>query len=316
LPYRFGIRVLTDTYPNPFGAAYSGPPSPYDSMGSDYLEVLSKATDSQGIYPTAPCTGTSGPFRSGNELCLAGTPSDDSASWDAGRYLLVTDSTMGMGCLVTITAKPAVGVRRVPFSMGVNGADPVIVSDPCRTGGSIWSSTNATVTLARAAGFRVNWANGGVPVLQMSQDVLASTPAWVDISRQVERVKVTLGLQPNLAVPTTTATTWFGYAATGVGPPHSATPIDMCAGSCAIPGVSGPQDALFQDPYERLMRRVRTVDVSIRVRSPTADKDKVQKTGSTYTLDEDELPMDGFVRRTSVFHASPRNLSIAGNFAP
>ncbi|HZH02308.1 MAG TPA: hypothetical protein VEY30_00910, partial [Myxococcaceae bacterium] len=125
--------------------------------------------------------------------------------------------------------------------------------------------------------------------------------------------KVRLGVTDSIALPVNLV--WFPQD--GASP---RVPMDRCAPPTADASCVVPNGALIYDTtanfntFEQLMRRVRAVELSVRTRSPRQDRDLIQRQGAGFRLDPDQLPLDGFTRRTTIFQNMPRNFSLAGNF--
>ncbi len=67
------------------------------------------------------------------------------------------------------------------------------------------------------------------------------------------------------------------------------------------------------DARDALMRRMRMVELRVTTRTTKPDSTIVVKmTGTSYSLDSDGNPIDGYKRRTSTLEVMPRNFDYAG----
>ena len=266
------------------------------------------------------------------------------------RVVMVVKPSTRMACVMTVkavdtTSYPYTVVTVVPGFPG----DTSAATGPCEDGTSppstdyypYWAfkqSDPLYIIPLRGVAFRVNWMSGG-PVLERQEltSVTAATGApWVALSEDVEMMKLRLGVMEDLNNPLSNVL-WF--------PDPTSSPvrkaIDACIGTvCDIlvpvqaASADGGADAgvaddggnnwttqgwtLGSNPTETdsrdaLMRRMRMVELRVTTRTTRADQTLVKMTGpTTYALDADGNPRDGYRRRTSTLQVLPRNFDYAG----
>ncbi|MBZ4373300.1 prepilin-type N-terminal cleavage/methylation domain-containing protein [Corallococcus sp. AS-1-6] len=276
---------------------------PYADMASDALQLW--WGDSRGLITLDDCSGGKA-YRvredGAERFCTAASPSTElqPVSGQTTPAFLV-NASQALACHVEVQQVRAAS-QEVSAVAGTGalrtGSGPCVDAQD-----AVWEQTGWLLMRAQGASYRVNWASGE-PVLEY---LAAGATTWTAMSRDVERLKVRQGLidlsQPQLPPR------WFPDAEAG------RPAVDACTLGQALCAVdTGPADAPEDAPtsdaeLQRLLQeRVRSVEVTLVVRTPRRDLGSVQ----AGTSDDEGFPQDGYRRRTLTFRVSLRNPAIAG----
>ena len=295
------ITVVTDDlYAS--DVTFTPPTGAYAALVSDSLTTLTGTAD--GTMGTRCCSaggsGCTGCYiRSGTQVCVEGAEADL-----PGVSVIFANANTNVYCLHRVSSVS--GTTSISTTAGF-GLTAVPVSEACADlAASFWCNSDTTVQRAGGASFRVNWKDGR-PRLQMDPDGNNPAQVFQDILWDVEQMSFRFGLE-NLATPGTIV--WFPESGT------TRLPLDQCPtnpGNCPVPGGTNSFDSGLT-LLEQLQRRIRLVEVRLVVRSPQVDRKLVAKTGSTFQLDADGNPRDGYQRRNYMFQVAPRNLRLVGTF--
>lgn len=333
----YAINVQTNATPPPppitdGGGQFIGP--------SDRLNIFGGLAQgfsfpdggaSPSLLILGDCAGStnSGSFLSGTgAVCtLSNIPTGAQAAL-LNKRVLITSPQLGMGCLATVASFPT--AKQISLNWGYSGQ--AFGNEPCNPGNSshpFWNiSTNPAPLLMPlvSTSYQIVWrtdaGSAPLPVLQVDSDgPLMADGGWVDLSYDVEQMKVRLGL-------TDTSDSGvglfyvgdFGGGADGGNPQP---PIDMMSTSqqqallAQLGGFQARDDAGSGMPdllQWALMRRVRAIEVTLMLRSRRADKDAAQYVITTGQpmVDAQGHPMDGRKRRVITFNVSPRSFSYGG----
>ncbi|MGE6759992.1 prepilin-type N-terminal cleavage/methylation domain-containing protein [Corallococcus interemptor] len=276
---------------------------PYAGMASDALQLW--WGDSRGLIALDDCDGGKAyRVREGGteRFCTVPSPSTElqPVTGQTTPAFLVNGS-QALACHVELRQVRA-GSRELSAFAGTGTLRTT--SGPCLDAqDAVWERTGWLLMRAQGSSYRVNWATGA-PVLEY---LAAGATAWTALSRDVERLTVRQGLidlsQPQQPLR------WFPDAAAG------RPGVDACTrGQAACAVDTGPAEAPEAAPTSdaelrrMLQERVRSVEVTLVVRSPRSDLGAVQ----AGTTDEEGFPRDGYRRRTLTFRVSLRNQAIAG----
>lgn len=215
---------------------------------------------------------------------------------------ILVNPDQGVACSISISRITNTHVNGNPGEGSVDDTD-----GDCARNSSVWGEDGWLTMRALGSAYRVNWA-GGTPVLEYQAP---GTTTWVAMSRDVERMKVRLGVA-DLTDPTR-AYEWF--------PSETHPSIDQCARNtpgCAVTLLPGAEVAPVTDEDHRylLWKRVREVEVSLTIRTRRPDRELYDPTVPVTTRDEEGFPVDGFKRRTYTFRVTPRNFAAGGLQAP
>lgn len=276
---------------------------PYAGMASDALQLW--WGDSRGLIELDDCAGGKAyRVREGGaeRFCTAPSPPTDlqPVTGQTTPAFLV-NASQSLACHVEVRQVQSAS-REVSAFAGTGTLRTQ--TGPCvDTQDAVWERTGWLLMRAQGSSYRVNWASGD-PILEY---LAAGATTWTEMSRDVERLKVRQGLidlsQPQLPLR------WFPDAAAG------RPGLDACTrgqAQCAVD--TGPADAPEAAPtsdaeLRRLLQeRVRSVEVTLVVRSPRRDLNSVQ----AGAVDDEGFPRDGYRRRTLTFRVSLRNPAIAG----
>ncbi|GMU01969.1 hypothetical protein KH5H1_60890 [Corallococcus caeni] len=276
---------------------------PYAGMASDALQLW--WGDTRGLIALDDCPGgkayrvrEGGPSR----FCTAPAPSSElqpQAGQSTPAFLV--NSGLALACHVEVS-QVRVAAREVSAFVGRGTSSTQ--SGPCADAQDpVWERTGWLLLRAQGSSYRVNWATGN-PVLEY---LASGATTWTAMSRDVERLKIRQGIidlsQPQLPPR------WFPDAAAG------RPAVDACTRGqpeCAVDaGPAGAPEAPASTDAELrrlLQERVRSVEVTLVVRTPRRDLSSIQ----TDTTDDEGLPRDGYNRRTLTFRVSLRNNAFAG----
>ncbi|MBN8228018.1 prepilin-type N-terminal cleavage/methylation domain-containing protein [Corallococcus macrosporus] len=276
---------------------------PYAGMASDALQLW--WGDSRGMIALDDCAGGKAyRVREGGaeRFCTAPAPATElqPVTGQTTPAFLVNASQV-LACHVEVRQVQA-ATQEVTAIAGTGTLR--IQSGPCADAqAALWEEPGWLLMRAQGSSYRVNWATGD-PVLEY---LPAGATTWTTVSRDVEQLKVRQGLidlsQPQRPLR------WFPDAAAG------RPGVDGCTltqAACAVD--TGPTDAPEAAPTSDaelrriLQERVRSVEVTLVVRSPRRDLSAVQ----AGTTDDEGFPKDGYRRRTLTFRVSLRNQAVAG----
>ncbi|MBX7096997.1 MAG: type II secretion system GspH family protein [Myxococcaceae bacterium] len=334
----YAINVQTNATPPPppvtdGGTVFIGP--------SDRLNIFGGLAQgfsfpdggaSPSLLILGDCSGStnSGTFLTGGTtVCtLAQIPSGAQAAL-MNKRVLITSPQLGMGCLGTVTGFPT--GKQISLSWGYSGQ--AFGNEPCNPGNSshpFWNISSNPAPLLMplvSTSYQISWrtdaGSAPLPVLQYDSDgPLMPDSGWVDLSYDVEQMKVRLGLTDTSDSGVGLVYVGdFGGGADGGTPPQP--PIDMMTTSQQqnllnqLGGFQSRDDAGSGMPdllQWALMRRVRAIEVTLMLRSRRADKDQAQYviTTGNPVVDAQGHPMDGRKRRVITFNVSPRSFSYGG----
>ncbi|MCY1016836.1 PilW family protein [Pyxidicoccus sp. MSG2] len=307
---RYAVWPVTNA--NFTDGGFSLPTGRYANLASDVLEVWE--TDPGVLIPLKTCDGTSSPWQ-GTKLCTSVAPPNSML----GRMAAVvapepssrTSVCVGVvGALDQAINPPGdrdYGLDWTPGMPGnaLPGGHPC-ASYPASTNGTVWGAADIYLMPLTARSFRVNWT-GDQPALEMDPDGFAGPQGYTVVSRDIEQIKVRMGVvNPEVA----------GGAVLYFPDPVAARPaLDTCThATCAplitwdagspVAGNEGPGSA-----RDELMKRVRLVEVEITARSQRMDTSGQTSDGG---VDADGNLMDGFKRRHTVIRLAPRNFGYSG----
>ncbi len=215
---------------------------------------------------------------------------------------ILVNPDQGVACYIAISNITNTHVNANPGNGSIANND-----GDCDRNSSIWREDGWMTMRTLGSAYRVNWASGS-PVLEY---LAPGAAAWVPMSRDVERMKVRLGII-DLTDPTQ-AYRWFP----DVGRPS----IDQCARNtpgCEVNLLEGAEVAAATDEDHRylLWERVRVVEVSLTIRTRRPDRELYDPSVPVNRRDEEGFPVDGFKRRTFTFRMTPRNFAAGGLQAP
>ncbi|MBJ6761370.1 prepilin-type N-terminal cleavage/methylation domain-containing protein [Myxococcaceae bacterium JPH2] len=322
LRYPVWVTTQADFATDPSFALPSGP---YQDLRSDVLR----------IWETDP----------GNMLRLVACQSGTFA-WTGGRLCTQTRPPEGLkNLLVAVVAPHGAGGKRpiacvgmlgstfdqtinppldseysVDFSPGVPGLPALASTHECGAppvasgvdgGGGVplqlWDAPDLYVMPITARDFRVNW-KGGAPALEMDSDGFIPDSGFTVVSRDIERLQVFLGVVPT--DNSDAGVLLFPDAVAG------RPALDTCTFSSCSPFITWDAGTLVSadegpdTPRDKLMQRVRLVELRITARSERLDR--LADLATDGGLDDDGNIQDGYKRRHSVIRLSPRNFGYAG----
>jgi hypothetical protein len=225
---------------------------------------------------------------------------------------------------VSPTAKPYAQMTITPGLPGSQPPSTDVCGTPAGVGSneynSFWEDTSqgAFIMPVRGVSFRINWASGG-PVLERQERTsdMKTEPPWVSLSRDVELIRVRLGVTSSFT-QANPPVVWFPNPAAT---PTPVPPLDSCFPGTACDTLV-PKDKPADPPWtssvaepnarDALMRRLRMVEFTVVTRTARADPAMVRKVGNEFELDAEGNPQDGFKRRISTVEVMPRNFAYAG----
>ncbi len=313
------------------------PPAPYNTaeFTSDGIDILWGVADGMTELvncANVPTKGSAHPSagktmdKAARELCTRPRPVAVNALFPNPTPVVTTNPSTGISCALQAVGTPTIDTLTIT---DWESGDPIAVGDDCYNAaggalGNFWTpNTNLAATSfvlpASGVSLRVNWKSQ-VPRLEMDADGPLGPLGFQDLSGEVERIKVRLGVWawvPPNTPPPNTPPVWFPDPTTS--PPTPA--IDQCGtdAQCAafIPGPSGlPQGDLPAGTNgwakDALMRRVRAVEIDITTRTLRRDVEAIAPSGSTFLRNPDGRLRDGYKRRQLLFRMVPRNMGFSG----
>lgn len=324
---------------------FKPPPKTYGTRMSDAVQLWSwdteafdPASGSPVLTPLVICAqdGSTTMYRAADKLCVVASAGDL-----VGRTLMVIKPSTRKACVMTVTSEDASklgGYVVLGVSAKWPGAGETFTpSGPCISSASPISAeyTNfwtydqdnpVYVVPLRGVMFRVNWASGG-PVFERQEftsTAAATTPKWVALSEDVDLIKLRLGVVNDVSNPADPLQDVMWFPDTTTVPAHPT--VDSCpkgtGTSCDALVPVNPADPTKYpwkasptefDARDALMRRTRMVELRVTTRTTKPDSTiAVKMTGSTYSLDSDGNPIDGYKRRTSTLEVMLRNFDYAG----
>jgi prepilin-type N-terminal cleavage/methylation domain-containing protein len=307
---RYAVWPVTNA--NFTDGGFAQPTGRYAGLTSDVLEIWE--TDPGVLIPLKTCDGTSSPWQ-GTKLCTSVAP----PASVLGRMAAVvapepsarTAVCVGVIGALDQTINPPgdrdYGLEWTPGMPGnaLPGGHPC-ASYPASTNGTVWGAADIYLMPLTARSFRVNWT-GGQPALEMDPDGFAGNQGYTVVSRDIEQIKVRMGV----VNPDSPASAVLYFP-----DPVAARPaLDQCThANCApliawdagapVAGNEGPGSA-----RDEMMKRVRVVEVEITARSQRMDVSGQTSDGG---VDEDGNLMDGYKRRHTVIRLAPRNFGYSG----
>ncbi|WP_141618518.1 PilW family protein [Myxococcus sp. AB036A] len=298
------LSAVDVTRPFPPDPNFALPPAgPYEEFVSDVLQL--HWGDTRGMVTLANCLPTSNVRTGAQDFCTTLNPSPR-------LQPTVTPSLPAFA--VNPNRQVACHLRVLNVNTGGNSvtADPGYGTDPTNNppcgnpADNLWrvdrpDQESWRIMPAQSAAYRVNWASG-TPTLEYLGTGAAD---WVVLSRDVERLKVRLGVMSH--VPPL-GFRWFPDVATAL------PELDTCTiGTCAID--QHPSELLAPATDEelrmRLRQRIREVEVTLVVRTPRQDRQAFNP-DAPIELDPEDFPIDGFKRRTFTFRVTLRNFAAGG----
>ncbi|MFP2928031.1 PilW family protein [Pyxidicoccus sp. 3LG] len=300
---RYAVWVTTDALFED-DPTFEPPSGVYEDLISDSLEIWdADSTLAVQLSPHADCGGS---VWNGNTLCAYNVPDEGLAP---GSLSVVTNPEEPTACVGVVGA--ARSTTTLAWTSGVPGR-PLPVNEPCfapNTLPAVFTGKKTLLMPLSVRAYRVNWASGE-PVLEMDPDGSAGPGTFQPVARDIERLKVRLGLY-NPSLPNQDVSFFPDEAAGRPG-------VDQCTNAtCAtrIPGDAGTlsgSDVGERSARDELMRRVRQVELSITARTNQADREVVEQGANGTTMDEEGNPHDGFKRRHFIQRIQPRNFSYSG----
>ncbi len=301
------LATAVVTRPFPADPTFALPPAGYEDFASDVLQL--HWGDTRGMVTLQNCIGVM-PLNaraSREEFCTAPNPSSllqptttpivpafaVNPNRPVACHLRVTNVNTGTGRLM---ADPGMGTDNTNTGLCNDAGDT-------RWGISANGGDSWYVMRAQSASYRVNWA-GGTPALEY---LAPGAENWVVLSRDVERLKVRLGVTS--IAPPVGGIRWFPDIENG-----RPNPLDECTmETCPIElhTHEGAAPGTVEDLRARLWQRVREVEVTLVVRTARQDRDAFDP-AQPMTVDAEGFPVDGYKRRTFTFRVTPRNFAAGG----
>lgn len=297
-------------------STFVAPPAGYTGVRSDALEVWE--TDPSQMLELAGCTGaTSDPWLNGTTLCTK-TRAPNSLVAAGPQVMAVvfpgSATVRSWACLAVVTginnaAPPVAPSLTLTLGLPERPTPPTGNCGPAPVGaGASWSAAGMFILPISARSYRVSWPDGG-PALEMDADGLAGDGGYNVISRDIEQIRVRMGVvSPNAP----DSGVHFFPETTPVRPGLDECTHATCGDFVTWPWDAGaiPPDRGLGSAQDELMRNVRVVELSITARSQRLDEDELL--GSDGGVDEYGNIQDGFKRRHIIIRLAPRNFGYVG----
>ncbi|WP_426756445.1 PilW family protein [Myxococcus sp. Y35] len=298
------LRVADATRPFPADNGFALPPAGHlEEFASDVLQI--HWGDTRGMVTLAPCGGDVSVRDGPQGFCTVPNPSSRLQPAAAtATPAFVVNPNRNLACHLRV-ANVDTGSNRLTADVGT-GTETTTVGPCGNPDDGLWNLPNPDreswrVMQAQSSAYRVNWASG-TPTLEYLGHGAAD---WVVLSRDVERLKVRLGVMSH-APPL--GFRWFPDDDAGL------PALDACTRTtCAIdqhPSEVAPP-ANDEDLRLRLRQRIREVEVTLVVRTPRQDREAFDP-DAPIGVDAEEFPEDGYKRRTFTFRVMLRNFAAGG----
>ncbi|WIG94432.1 prepilin-type N-terminal cleavage/methylation domain-containing protein [Myxococcus sp. SDU36] len=301
------LRVADATRPFPTDLGFAlPPPGILENERSDVLQIHWGNPRALVNLTTVGCAGPG--VRNGMQgFCLVPNSSNrlQPVGGATSTPAFVVNPNQLLACHVRVTnVDPANNLLTAEPGIG----DERTTSGPCfDPGAGPWSINSEQETWrimqAQSATYRVNWASG-TPILEY---LGPGAVDWVALSRDVERLKVRLGVVA-IAAPFG-GMRWFPDEENG-----QPLALDECERTtCPIEVHPSESVAPASDEELRLRlgQRIREVEVTLVVRTPRQNREAFDPT-QPIIRDREGFPVDGFKRRTFTFRVSLRNFAAGG----
>ncbi|QDE87771.1 pilus assembly protein [Myxococcus xanthus] len=300
------LSIPDVTRPFPEVPAFALPPAGHlEESVSDVLRIHWGET--RGMVTLSPCAGTN-VREDTRTFCTVENPSPRLQPTIAPTTpALLVNPAKNLACHVEVTNVDTAG-RRINVVPGTGiettttGRCGDFASDP-----NFWNTEpdreSWRIMPAQSATYRVNWASG-TPTLEYLGPGAAN---WVVLSRDVERLSVRLGVAA-IAQPFG-GMRWFPDVDNGRPNGLDACTITTCPIEQHPNELVAP--ATDEELRQRLLQRVREVEVTLVVRTPRQDREAFDP-DQPIGVDGERFPIDGFKRRTFTFRVMLRNFAAGG----
>jgi len=303
------LRNADVTRPFPADPGFAmPPPGPLEDQLSDVLQIHWGDPRAMVTLTTHTCGGNS--VRTGaQDFCLVpnSSPRLQPAGGAPPTPAFAVNPNQLLACHVRVdNVNP--GNNRLTARPGIGDED--VANGPCAEPlANLWAIDSEKeswrIMQAQTATYRVNWA-GGTPVLEYLGPGAAD---WVPLSRDVERLKVRLGVVAIAEPAPFGAMRWFPDEENGRLMALDECTIDTCPIEVHPAEVNAPNSN--EELRLRLGQRIREVEVTLIVRTPRQNREAFDPR-APIGRDEDGFPIDGYKRRTFTFRVALRNFAAGG----